>query len=274
MPLTYSQLTKPAGIIPILLASRPEEVKPYLTEIGSTITALCNICIEHNGHLPTTIPPRHSTSSRESPLVQICHGAPAILGLLGSAMKNTDLLVNHWTPEWETAARLATERVWEQGLLSKGGGLCHGITGNAWPLLMLHDVFEYSRDGLKRARENYHSRQGQGKKQQEIPEMLSGDYFLSRALAMILHARETQPYNHAKSSGTASNDYRLPDHPYSLFEGLAGMLCAWGETVAVLRARLRKMELGEAGEDEAFKKCIQQQLGFPCLGGNGAVGVL
>lgn len=189
-------------------------------------------------------------------------------------MKNTDLLVNHWTPEWEIAARLATERVWEQGLLSKGGGLCHGITGNAWPLLMLHDVFEYSPDALRRARENYHSRQRQGKKQQEIPEMLSGDYFLTRALAMILHARETQPYNHAKSSRTASNDYRLPDHPYSLFEGLAGMLCAWGETVAVLRARLRKMELGEAGEDEAFKKCIQQQLGFPCLGGNGAVGVL
>lgn len=191
-------------------------------------------------------------------------------------MKNTDLLLNHWIPAWETAARLATKRVWDEGLLSKGGSLCHGITGNAWPLLMLHDVFEYSRDALRTARENYHSRQEQGAK--ETPEILSGDFFLARALAMILHARETQPYNHAKSPNTASNDYRMPDHPYSLFEGLAGMLCAWAETAAVLRARLRKMELGgteaDLAQDEAFNKCTQQQLGFPCLGGNGAVGVL
>lgn len=194
-------------------------------------------------------------------------------------MKNTELLLNHWTPAWETAARLATERVWDEGLLSKGGSLCHGITGNAWPLLMLHDVFEYSRDVLSRARENYRSRQGheQGEKD-VIPEILNADFFLARALAMILHARETQPYNHDKSPTTASNDYRMPDHPYSLFEGLAGMLCAWAETAAVLRARLRKMEVGETegglAQDEAFKKYTQQQLGFPCLGGNGAVGVL
>lgn len=190
-------------------------------------------------------------------------------------MKNTDLLLNNWTPEWETAARLATERVWDEGLLSKGGGLCHGITGNAWPLLMLHDVFEYNRDALSRTRENYHARQG-GQQKEEIPEILSSDFFLTRALAMILHARETQPYNHDKSPKTASNDYRLPDHPYSLFEGLAGVLCAWAETVPVLRARLRKMEVGQGGlaQDEAFNKYIQQQLGFPCFGGNGAVGVL
>lgn len=259
----------------MLLATRPEEVAPYLTEIGSTITGLCKLCITHNGHLPTTIPPRHSTACHESPLVQICHGAPAILGLLGSSMKNTDLLLNNWTQEWETAARLATERVWDEGLLSKGGGLCHGITGNAWPLLMLHDVFEYNRDALSRTRENYHARQG-GQQKEEIPEILSSDFFLTRALAMILHARETQPYNHDKSPKTASNDYRLPDHPYSLFEGLAGVLCAWAETVPVLRARLRKMEVGQGGlaQDEAFNKYIQQQLGFPCFGGNGAVGVL
>ncbi|KAL4809862.1 hypothetical protein BDV18DRAFT_49900 [Aspergillus unguis] len=246
------------GIIPILLAC--DELKAsgeYLQEIGGTITGLCNLCIKHNGHLPTTIPP-HS-SRRESPLVQICHGAPAILGLLGCALKS-GLLWDHWTPEWEKAAYLATERVWEQGLLSKGGGLCHGIAGNAWPLLLLHDAYEYNSSELKETRK----RSASSVAESQAP---TSDYFLSRALAMLLHARETRPY---KSS---SEEYRLPDHPYSLFEGLAGTVCAWAETCAVIKARLRKMESGHIN-DEAFKDSIKKQLGFPCMGGSGAMGFL
>ncbi|KAL4912342.1 hypothetical protein BDW62DRAFT_194828 [Aspergillus aurantiobrunneus] len=257
------------GIIPVILACRPDELTgeshDYLPEIGQTITALCRLCIAHNGHVPTTIPPR-SSSHRESPLVQICHGAPAILGLLGCAMKSTTVLLNQWEPEWEHAARLATDRVWEEGLLSKGGGLCHGIAGNAWPLLLLHDAFEYNSANLNKARENCLARDSKS-----IPEMLTGDFFLSRALAMLLLARETQPYNQSPA-----NEYRMPDHPYSLFEGLAGTVCAWAETCAVVSARIRKMEVDgiDLNGDAVFRQCVQQQLGFPCLGGNGATGVL
>lgn len=91
---------------------------------------------------------------------------------------------------------------------------------------------------------------------------------------MLLHARETRPYNGA--TGTTENEYRVPDHPYSLFEGLAGTVCAWADACAVLRARLRKMELPgvDVEKDQDFRECVQQQLGFPFLGGNGVAGVL
>ncbi|RDW67412.1 lanthionine synthetase C family protein [Aspergillus mulundensis] len=260
------------GIIPVLLACPLDELANdadnYLPEIGGTISALCEVCIARNGHLPTKIPPR--SSSRESPLVQMCHGAPAILGLLGCALKHRELLLNHWEPSWNRAARLATDRVWEEGLLSKGGGLCHGIAGNAWPFLLLHDAHEYNGDVLDKARQNYAERSTDPN---TIEDNLTGDEFLSRALAMLLHARETQPYN--ASPETASNDYRIPDHPYSLFEGLAGIVCAWAEACVLISARLRKAEVGpeNIGHDHVFRECMQQQLGFPFLGGNGATGV-
>ncbi|KAL5334158.1 hypothetical protein BJX70DRAFT_378989 [Aspergillus crustosus] len=261
-----------AGIIPILLSCRVEELTTnntnYLPDLGATITVLCRLCISHNGHLPTMVPPR---SSRPSELVQICHGAPALLALLGCAMNHTTLLTNYWEPEWEHALRLASERVWDEGLLSKGGSLCHGIAGNAWPFLLLHNAYEYNAGDIERARENYAKRSSN----EDIPESrLDGDFFLTRAVAMLLHARETKPYN--RSLDTAANDYRMPDRPYSFFEGLSGTVCAWAEACAVIGARLRKNELGDAGFkiDVLFRGAIAQQLGFPCLGGNGVNGFL
>ncbi|KAL4901158.1 hypothetical protein BDW74DRAFT_160455 [Aspergillus multicolor] len=261
------------GVIPILLACSLDELAndadSYLREIGGTISALCELCIAQNGHLATKLPLQ--ASSRESPLVQMCHGAPAILGLLGCAMKHRHLLLNHWEPSWTRAARLATDRVWDEGLLSKGGGLCHGTAGNAWPFLLLHVVYEYNAEVLDEARHNY---AGRSNIEDTVEDTLTGDEFLSRALAMLLLARETPPYNEAPE--TASNDYRMSDHPYSLFEGLAGTVCAWTEACAVVSARLRRFDLGpeNIGQDPQFKQYMQQQLGFPFLGGSGASGAL
>ncbi|KAL2814126.1 hypothetical protein BJX63DRAFT_392997 [Aspergillus granulosus] len=267
------------GILSILLSSPTEILAPHLASIGATINLLCQTCINENGHLPTCIPPRSTSSSHSSPLVQICHGSPAILALMGCALKIPELVLSHWTPEWDTAIRLATQRVWEEGLLSKGGGLCHGIAGNAWPLLMLYGAFEENGDILQDARENYATRmRSTARTQAGTGDPLVADYFLSRALAMLLHACETQPYNQMPVD--AANDYRMPDHPYSLFEGLSGTVCAWSEACVALKARLRKMELQQNGQDlylsgdSAVKECSRQQLGFPFLGGNGVTGLL
>lgn len=92
----------------------------------------------------------------------------------------------------------------------------------------------------------------------------------------MLHSRETRPYNTASAS--ADKEYRMPDDPYSLYEGLAGNICAWAETSAVLQAKLRKMELSAKGisyeDDRVFQQAMHSQLGFPLIGGNGAVGIL
>lgn len=39
---------------------------------------------------------------------------------------------------YSQAARRAGEAVWEKGLLTKGAGLCHGISGNAYAFLALY----------------------------------------------------------------------------------------------------------------------------------------
>lgn len=264
-----------AGILTVLLGCKVEELddgasRRHLPLIADTITSLCRVCIANNGHLPSSMPPRAS-SRRDSPLVQICHGAPGILLLLATARRNEYLTSRFWQPEWDQAIHLATERVWEEGLLSKGGSLCHGIAGNAWPLLLLHNCFEYDVEDMKQAKRLF-SDPTPGAPDGTRHE-LTGDYFLSRALALLLEARETKPYS--SGSRKTSREYRMPDRPYGLFEGLAGNVCAWAEACAVIEARLRKMELEEEGKaapgtfkkDEIFQEHMRRQLGFPGVGG-------
>jgi hypothetical protein len=76
---------------------------------------------------------------------------------------------------------------------------------------------------------------------------------MGRALAFILHSVELPPMT------SHSSPYRMPDNPYSLFEGLAGAICCWSEA-CVLICRI----LGETEES---------LLGFPAVGGVGATGV-
>ncbi len=205
-------------------------------------------------------------SSRSSPLVQICHGIPGLLLLLAAA-KGTPGVLKYQTAEWDEAIRLGSERVWEEDLLSKGGGLCHGIAGNAWPWLLLHEMVIAGENGKVKPLEAGQTSATQHK-------TLSADYFLSRALAFLLAARDTQPF-------AASSLYRMPDNPFGLFEGLAGTICAWSEACAVITARLKIMQmLGEEPpqrtprEDESFAAIRGTILGFPGLGGMGPHGLL
>lgn len=222
-----------------------------------------------------TLPPM--SYGQTSEFVQFCHGSPGTLILLSAALKNSQLTQDHWCPDWDQTIYLATQRIWEEGILSKGGSLCHGISGNGWPLLMLYDAFEYHSKDINSARRSYTQRTGVSTLPgTDISEKLTPDFFLSRALAFMLHSRETRPYNTAPA--TTDKKYRMPDDPYSLFEGLAGNICAWAETCAALQAKIRKMELNEQGvpyeDDSVFKAAMESQLGFPLIGGNGAVGLL
>ncbi|KAJ5908920.1 hypothetical protein N7495_001602 [Penicillium taxi] len=256
------------GILPAILACKPEEISDFLPVIGDTITALCKLCIASNGHLPMSFP-KFGAGGRPE-FVQFCHGSPGLLLLVATAL-NSPLLLDHWCPEWDQAIDLATARIWEEGILSKGGGLCHGIAGNAWPWLILHDFFEYHSKDIDEARYRYFQRIGTA----EAPDAgyLTSDFFLSKALAFMLHSRETRPYNITPVS--PERDFRMPDDPYCLFEGLAGTVCAWAETCGVLQARLRKLELpeGELENDVSFQTARRAELGFPFIGGNGVVGM-
>lgn len=185
---------------------------------------------------------------------------------MACARRNTHLVTNFWEPSWDESIRLASERTWEEGLLQKGGSICHGISGNAWPWLLLHDSFEYDIDTMQTAKRNYVER-AQLTGGTYIEKDLTGDHFLSRALAFLIHTRNTPPYS------MSSDIYRVPDHPFSLTEGLAGTVCAWADACVAIQARLRKMELSDQGpisedalkSDSIFQGLENRQLGFPTL---------
>lgn len=97
----------------------------------------------------------------------------------------------------------------------------------------------------------------------------NSDYFLSRALSLLLIARESPPYSTALKVRSSYN-FRMPDRPYSLYEGLAGELCAWAEACVVIQGRLCGLGLNE----EDREQYQERELGIPCLGGNMAKGIM
>lgn len=134
---------------------------------------------------------------------------------------------------------------------------------------MLHDTFEYGPQGSAEAKDAFNQLASSVSHKQE----LSSDHFLSRAIAFLLEARNTQPF-HTDEPSTPQH-YRMPDNPYSLFEGLAGTVCAWAEACVVITAKLQKMENymaerdGGFGSDREFRNSLQDELGMPGLGVRG-----
>ncbi|CRG85321.1 hypothetical protein PISL3812_02418 [Talaromyces islandicus] len=255
-----------------LLSAQKED--NYLDLMADTVNGLCQICIENDGHLPMTIPPMPSSEERSSPLLQLCHGSPGMLLLLAAAYRNPFFLSKYWRPEWETALHLATEQTWKEGLLSKGGNLCHGLTGNIWPLLPFHDIYDNNSIFQTEVRQQRLAELGKTDTPTTEPRTLSSDYFLSRIIPFMMLARESPPYSEIAGL-KPSFDFRAPDRPYCLGEGLVGELCAWAETCVVIKSRLRKMQLEEGGasgcvdHDEELVRYSSQQLGLPLFEVNG-----
>ena len=108
-----------------------------------------------------------------------CHGAPGVVHLLARAYR-------HWGDDkYLQAALAAGEGIWSCGLLRKGPGICHGVAGNAYAFLLLHQLQPQRPSHLRRA----------------------------RAFAAFLERAEFR------------DGARTPDCPWSLHEGWAGTLC-------------------------------------------------
>lgn len=133
--------------------------------------------------------------SGDDRLVQWCHGAPGPLLLFVRAF---EVLKDARYLAW---AETASDVVWERGLLQKGVGLCHGVSGNAYCFLALHRATGNAR-------------------------------FLQRALQFALAADDL-------SIRQASR----PDHPWSLFEGAAGLAMLYFDLVAARPAYFPAVEV-------------------------------
>ncbi|KAH9838013.1 uncharacterized protein C8Q71DRAFT_706445 [Rhodofomes roseus] len=150
-------------------------------------------------------------------LLQWCHGAPGVLILLSAFLNRTaqssSLTITSSLRDRTIAAmQRGGELVYTHGLLRKGVGLCHGVAGSVYALLAVSDALD--------SREN--------------------TYWLLRAVHLAHLATE---YGALERKG----ETRVPDEPYSLYEGIAGMCCAWAEVLVRLGVPSRGVEKRKSG---------------------------
>lgn len=212
------------GILSVLLQVPAHLLSPnsLILVHTSALALLSRVDTTWNGSLPSSLPARQRDGGD---LVQLCHGAPGVL-LLAATLRSLHpaLLAERANARVvQRAERMAADKVWREGLLKKGLGVCHGVSGNAYPLLLLSTC---------------------------SPSL--SDLHLSRALAFLVHSTELPPLQR-------SHTYHTPDNPDSLFEGLAGAVCAWVDACAVIEAKLDETSVGA--------------LGVPGMGGLGVKGV-
>jgi hypothetical protein len=83
-----------------------------------------------NGYLP-------SIREKQGYKVQFCHGSPGAIPMFIVASQL-------FRPQRECYIRMAElcgELTWKEGLVLKGNGLCHGISGNAYLMHSLSRAF-------------------------------------------------------------------------------------------------------------------------------------
>lgn len=81
-----------------------------------------------NGNLPTR------PGSKSTNFVQFCHGAPAAV----TSLLNFCLLFPDYAEKLKVKQHIHgfIEYIWRYGIIKKGYyGLCHGVSGNAYPLI-------------------------------------------------------------------------------------------------------------------------------------------
>ena len=134
-----------------------------------------------------------STISERDRLVHWCHGAPGLCLLLIIAAKrlgsNESLLSQRYL---QKAITIATNVIYPRGLLKKGVGLCHGIAGNGYVLLQLSQA-------LSELSEESNKEKG----------LIFRKWAWQYAAFATDHLRELK---------------HIPDRPYSLFEGVGGLV--------------------------------------------------
>lgn len=153
-----------------------------------------------------------------------CHGAPGILIMLSTFFKRS-LLHPEQLPVSQalhdkiiTAFHRGASLVYRHGLLRKGVGLCHGTGGSVFALLAVSDILNYDEKHFRAHVSN------------ETSFPLSTNYYLLHAIHLAHLAASHEDL-------TDEGHMSVPDHPWSLYEGVAGMCCAWAEVLYRLDPR-------------------------------------
>lgn len=215
-----------AGILQMLLASPLDVLHPYVPDVLRTVEWLID-CQDEDGNWPTKAP-RHGKASNESnELVQWCHGATGIVILLSTLLElslqrpQEFPVPNRLIDKAVASIRRGGSLVYRHGFLRKGIGLCHGVGGSIYALLSVSDALALM-PGDSDHRHN-------------------SVYYFQRAVHLAYVATSYEKLTDDGKMG-------VPDRPYSLYEGLAGMCCAWSE----IARRITAMDV----EGEADRKSV------------------
>ncbi|KZP00922.1 hypothetical protein CALVIDRAFT_217446 [Calocera viscosa TUFC12733] len=232
------------GVLLILLQVPLRIIEPYLNgHILPTLDWLMDQ--QSNGNIPRAYPAEGPHIGGPAWQCQFCHGAIGTGLLLGAYKLLLPFPTEGYIPRSIVQKRWNRDKcwnecldfIWKEGLLRKGISICHGVTGNAVPFLLqaAYDLSNGNTDSLS----------------------------LGRGLAMLRYATGMPPLNmdQSEQSLTLPNGepaFRTPDHPYYLFQGLAGSVCVWADALVLLNNAAQGTQDVTGG-----------MIGFPLSGGLG-----
>ncbi|KAH9914166.1 uncharacterized protein BXZ73DRAFT_92830 [Epithele typhae] len=172
---------------------------------------------------------------RDDTPVQWCHGAPGFVMLFSAILRRAAASPSTFVlpEELHTSIRAATTRagelIYTHGLLRKGVGLCHGVAGSVFALLAISDALDEHATSPAHTPPTSSSPRSPRSFVMQLSHHgsmrgshIEAGYWMQRAA----HLSDLAVGYRALSQEGQMN---LPDHPYSLYEGLAGMCCAWAE---------------------------------------------
>lgn len=118
-----------------------------------------------------------------------------------------------------TSLHTGAQLVYRYGLLRKGLGLCHGVAGSVFALLAASDILDTPRGS------------GTGQSIDDRDPSRSEARQQTPYLGWAVHLAHLAT---SHVSLVSSGEMSVPDHPLSLYEGQAGMCCAWAQVLCKL----------------------------------------
>lgn len=201
-----------AGVLYLMLSAMQDVPNLFSNQASTEIKNEIFTSLHELIKLRSTIKSRNYPSSCKIPLktdpkeerdsLQFCHGAPGFVHLFLAAWnfyeKNDDFL---------NEANELGELIWQKGILKKGFGVCHGIVGNAY---CLYALFKHTKQIV---------------------------WF--QRFVDFLFLVFNKSVNRVVSEAEDRTRYvpGIPDTPYSLMEGVGGLVCLMAEFLATLVSR-------------------------------------
>ena len=170
------------GIVHVMLQVRG--LIPHYDEVlKNTVDFVISLQLP-SGNFPVSV------NSTGDDTLHFCHGSPGAVPMLCLAYKA------YGEQRFLDSALKAAEDLWVRGLLRKGRGLCHGVSGNGYSFLHLYNT-------------------------------TGEEKWLHRAQMFALIMGFDEDYDKSIKSYDDPQRMRIgeADHPYSLMEGISGSIC-------------------------------------------------